>query len=96
MTGKQPLPRVLAELQKAQVMYVAGALYRLMLSSGNRLRDLIDGLAERMRLEETCYNEACGGGPCDPAVHIFAPAQYLVLQLASVRAAGGHTTGRHE
>ena len=76
--GKQAVPRVLSELQKAQVAHVAGTLYGLTLNVANRRQDLADALAARMRLAESCDNVACDGAGCDPGIHIFQPVQYLL------------------
>ena len=76
--GKQAVPRVLADLQKAQVVHVAGTAYGLTLSVASKRQDLADALAARMRLAESCANEACSGAECDPSTHIFQPTQYLL------------------
>ena len=76
MPPKNLPPQNLAGLKKAQIVTVAQNGYNLGLNSACKIDQLRDDLARRMTTILQCDNEGCGGGQCDPAVHVFAPEFY--------------------
>ena len=70
-------PRTLSGLTKKHIIHVALSLYETQLDGTllvNPLRELLQHLMEQVL---ACENVACDGGPCNPGVHVFTPAQYM-------------------
>ena len=75
--GQQHQPRTLNSLIKAHIIHVALTLYESQLDGKLLVNVLREQLQQLMEAVLSCDNVACGGGPCNPGVHVFTPAQYL-------------------
>ena len=76
MPPKSSSPQTLSGLKKAQIIVVAQNGYNLGLNPACKIDQLRDDLSRRMASVLVCDNEGCGGGQCDPAVHIFPTELY--------------------
>ena len=70
-------PRTLSGLTKKHIIHVALSLYETQLDGTLLVNPLREQLQHLMEQVLACENVACDGGPCNPGVHVFTPAQYM-------------------
>ena len=85
-TNKLTTPRLVDELQKKHVIYVAAELFSTNLSMSSSLDSLRESLKAEMIKNPACV--VCNGKPCEPSSHLFQPQEYQELELLE---ASGYT-----
>ena len=75
--SKIQVPRPLADLKKKQIVFIAKEQFDTALHFNDRWGDLADDLTNLMNTVTECHSSGCDGGPCNPALHLFQPHEYL-------------------
>ena len=78
-------PRTIYLMNHAQISHVAASFYDVPLDPAGVKQQMLDTLEEAMITKSTspepaCLAPECGGGtgPCQPKLHKFVPAHYIV------------------